>query len=272
MIGTFIIAWRESIEAALLVGVLLVYLKKIGQEKHFFYIYAGIFAGLAGSILFGVLSNKMSFLFEGAGEDIFGAVILLLAVIVLTYMVVWMSAQAKNVKGKIQQKVKAALEERKLWALSFLAFSEVFREGVETVLFLWGILIQNQGASSVSMALLSGLAGLVLAVLMAWFFFRGFGFLDMKLFFKITGWILLLMSAGMLVAAVGKLESAGLISPILSHIWNTTWLIDDRTLFGHIVSGFLGYRAKPSLMEVLAYLIYFASILWWLRRQNLEVR
>jgi high-affinity iron transporter len=80
------------------------------------------------------------------------------------------------------------------------------------------------------------------------------------------------MSAGMLVAAVGKLESAGLISPILSHVWNTTWLIDDRTLFGHIVSGFLGYRAKPSLTEVLAYLIYFASILWWLRRQNPEYR
>ena len=268
MLGTFIISWRESIEASLLVGILMVYLKKTGQNKNFIYIYAGVFSGILGSLLFAYLSNKVSFLFEGAGEEVFSAVILLLAVIILTYMVIWMSDHARNLKGKIQQKVDTALEQNKLWALSFLAFSGVFREGIETVLFLWGILLQNQEPFSISLALFSGIAGIVLAILMAWLFFRGFGHLDLKSFFKVTGLILLFMSAGMLVAAVGKLESAGIISPILSHLWNSSWLLDERTLFGHIISGFLGYRAKPSLMEVLTYLIYFFSILLFLRRQN----
>lgn len=266
MIGTFIISWRESIEAALLIGILMVYLKKIGQQRKFVYIYIGVLFGILASLLFGYFSARISFLFEGPGEEIFSSSILLLAVIILTYMVVWMSDQAKHIKGKIQQKVDSVLEEKKLWALSFLAFSGVFREGIETVLFLWGIFIQNPGTTSFSLALISGVSGIVLAVLMAWFFFRGFGHLDMKKFFQITGLILLFMSAGMLLAAVGKLESAGWIPPLFSRVWDSSWLIDERTLFGHLFSGFLGYRAKPTLMEVLIYLIYLTSIFLWLRR------
>jgi high-affinity iron transporter len=268
IIGTFIISWRESIEAALLVGILMVYLQKIGQQKKFVYIYIGVLFGILSSLLFGYLSTRISFLFEGAGEEIFSAAILILAVIILTYMVVWMSDQAKHLKGKIQQKVDSVLEEKKLWALSFLAFSGVFREGIETVLFMWGILIQNPGTTSFSLAVMSGTFGIILAVLMAWLFFRGFGHLDMKRFFQITGLILLFMSAGMLVAAVGKLESAGWIPSLFNRIWDSSWLIDERTLFGHLFSGFLGYRAKPTLMEVLVYLIYFTSIFLWLRRQT----
>lgn len=269
MIGTFIISWRESIEAALLVGILMVYLKKIGHEKSFIYIYIGVLFGIIASLLFGYLSARISFLFEGASEEIFSSLILLLAVIVLTYMVVWMTDQSKHIKGKIHQKIDSVLEEKKLWALSFLAFTGVFREGIETVLFLWGIVIQNQGTSSLSLSLISGLAGIFLAVLMAWFFFRGFGHLvDMRKFFQITGGVLLLMSAGMLVASVGKLESAGFIPPLFTRVWDSSWLIDERTLFGHLFSGFFGYRAKPTLMEIMVYSVYFATIVLWLRRQR----
>ncbi|MBI1823939.1 MAG: FTR1 family iron permease [Nitrospirae bacterium] len=271
MIGTFIISWRESIEAALLVGILMVYLKKIGQEKSFIFIYMGVIFGIIASLLFGYLSTRLSFLFEGGREEIFSSVILLFAVVILTYMVIWMSDQAKHIKGKIHQKVDAVMEQKKLWALTFLAFTGVFREGIETVLFLWGIFIQNQGTSSLSLSLLSGISGIVLAVLMAWFFFRGFGHLvDMKKFFQITGGVLLFMSAGMLVASVGKLESAGFIPPLLTRIWDSSWLVDDRTLVGHLFSGLFGYRAKPTLMEILVYFIYFSSIIFWIRRQNLR--
>src|ERR1700693_1359289 len=180
MIGTFIITWRETIEAALMVGILMVYLEKIGKKENYFYIYIGVVSGVLASILFAYLSNKMTFLFEGAGEDILSAAILLLAVVILTYMVIWMSESAKNLKGKMHRRVDSALEQKKLWALSFLAFSGVFREGVETVLFLWGIFLENHGTSSITMAFISGYGGVALAISMAWFFFRGFGHLDMK--------------------------------------------------------------------------------------------
>ena len=77
MIGTFIIAWRETIEAALLVGILMVYLKKTGQASKYFYIYAGLVSGIGASLLFGLLSSRLSFLFEGAAQDLFSAAILL---------------------------------------------------------------------------------------------------------------------------------------------------------------------------------------------------
>jgi high-affinity iron transporter len=272
MIATFIISWRETIEAALLVGILLVYLKKIGQSRHFKYVYAGVGFGIAASLLFAWLSNKASFLFEGIGEDILNAGILLLAVIMLTYMVIWMAESAKNIKGEIHQKVNQAIEQQKLLALTFLAFSGVFREGIEMVLFLWGIFIQNQQAATITLSLLSGLSGMALAILVAWLFFKGFGHIDMKLFFQATGAILLFMSAGMLITAIGKLESAGLIPALRMQIWNSSWILDDRTLLGHLLSGFLGYRAKPSLMEVLAYLLYFTAIVFWIWKQSTGIR
>lgn len=272
MIGTFIISWRETIEAALMVGILMVYLEKIGKKENFFYIYIGVVSGVLASLLFAYLSNKATFLFEGAGEDILSAAILLLAVVILTYMVIWMSESAKNLKGKMHRRVDSALEQKKLWALSFLAFSGVFREGVETVLFLWGIFLENQGTSSITMAFISGFGGVALAISMAWFFFRGFGHLDMKRFFQITGVILLVMSAGMLVSAIGRLESAGWVPQILAHVWNTSWLVDDRSHLGHLLSGFLGYRSKPSLTEVLAYVLYFMTVVFWLRGESFGFR
>ncbi|MFI5304554.1 MAG: FTR1 family protein [Nitrospiria bacterium] len=264
MVGIFIISWRESIEAALLVGILLVYLKKIGKQGQSFYIYLGVLFGIFASILFGYASNRVSYLFDGIREDILGTLVLLVAVVMLTYMVIWMSDQAKHLKGRYQQKIDEVFENKKLWTLALLAFTGVFREGVETVLFLWGIVLQNQEVVSLSLSLASGLGGLILAVVMAYFFFKGFGFLDLRKFFNITGLLLLFMSAGMLMAAVGKLESASLISPILSQVWNSAWLIDEHSLFGHFLSGFLGYRAKPSLMEIIAYVVYFVAISLWI--------
>lgn len=270
MIGIFIVSWRESIEAALLVGILMVYLKKVGHQRQYLFIYIGVLLGILSSLLFGLLSTKMGYLFEGQGDEIFSAAILLLAVAVLTYMVVWMSDQAKDFKGKLQQQVDSVLEQKKLWALTFVAFSGVFREGIETVLFLWGIFFQDQAADSLYLSLASGLAGIILAVLMAWFFFRGFGHLDMRRFFQISGLLLLLMSGGMLVSFIGKLETAGVIPPLSRRIWDSSRLIDERTLFGHLFSGFFGYRAKPSLMEVLVYLAYFVLILGLVSRRQIS--
>ena len=268
MLATFVITWRETIEAALIVGILLAYLKKIGHQHEFKFIFGGTLLAILASGLFAGFSGLITYLLQGIRQDIFDALILLTAVAVLTYMVVWMHHNAKEIKGELLSKADEALARHHLWALGTLAFVGVFREGVETVLFLWGLLLQAGPEVDVPLQVLGGLLGVALGIVMAWVFFKGFGHLDLKIFFKFTGILLLFIAAGMLSSAGGRLVMGGLLPPLIEPFWDTSWLLSERSLFGSLVSGLFGYRSRPSLMEVLLYAGYFPLVILWLRRQH----
>jgi high-affinity iron transporter len=268
MLGTFIITWRETIEAALIVGILLTYLAKIGQRKQFKFIYWGTFWAVLACLVFAVFSNFLSLFFQDIGQELFEAGILFLAMGVLTHMVIWMHHNAREIKGDLQKKADLAIEKRHLWALATLAFIGVFREGVETVLFLWGLFLQGGGIGNVTPPIVGGFLGVGLGVLMTYLFFKGFGHLDLRLFFRITGVLLIFMAAGMLSSGIGKLVSIGLIPPIIEPIWDTSWLLSERNLIGSLAAGLLGYRSSPSLIQILFYVLYFPGVVLWLRRQH----
>ena len=269
MLGTFVITWRETIEAALIVGILMTYLKKIGEARRYRYVMAGVGLGIGASIGFAAISDAISGLFQGVGQEIFQAAILLLAVGVLTYMVIWMHRNSRQIKGEIQRKADDAFATRKLWALGTLAFVGVFREGVETVLFLWGLILQGGGAGNGWMVA-GAFLGIGAAIVMAWLFFRGFGHLDLKIFFRATGVLLLFIAAGMLSSATGKLIAIGWLPGLVEPLWNSSWLLDERGMTGALISGLFGYRSRPSLMEFLAYLLYFLAVLGGIRSQKLS--
>jgi high-affinity iron transporter len=113
-----------------------------------------------------------------------------------------------------------------------------------------------------------GLLGIGVGVLMTWLFFKGFGHLDLRPFFRVSGIVLIFMAAGMLSSAIGKLVMAGLVSPLLEPIWNTSWLLNERTFFGSLVAGIFGYRSNPSLIQALFYILYFLFVMIWLRLQR----
>jgi high-affinity iron transporter len=268
MLGVFLITWREALEAALIVGILLTYLQKIGQRRQFRFVLHGVLWAVVVSIVFAYLSNFVAFLFEGPGQSFFDAGIMFLATGVLTYMVIWMHHSAREIKGQLQTQTDMAIEKGKLWAIAILAFTGVFREGVETVLFLWGLVIQGGGITTTSLMITSGLLGIGLAVLMSWLFFKGFGHLDLRLFFRITGILLLFIAAGLASSAVGKLIQAGILPPLIDPLWDTSWLLDERGLIGSVIGGLFGYRSNPSLLEMLVYFLYFPSVMLWLRKQQ----
>lgn len=260
MVGTFVITWRETIEAALIVGIVLTYLDKIGQSARFRVVYWSVLWAVMASIAFAGLSDYVALFMRGVGEDLFGAGILFLATIVLTHMVVWMHHNAREIKGALQQQVELAIAKRRLFALAALVFLGVFREGVETVLFLWGLFLQSGGVQSVMPAVTGGVLGIALGVLMTWLFFKGFGHLDLRAFFRVSGFILIFMAAGMFATGFGRLVASGLVPGIVEPVWDTSWLLNDHSIVGSVVAGLFGYRSHPSLVEVVVYALYFPLV------------
>jgi high-affinity iron transporter len=110
--------------------------------------------------------------------------------------------------------------------------------------------------------------GVAVGVVMAWLFFKGFGHLDLRPFFKVTGILLLFIAAGMLSSAGGRLVAAGWLPPLIEPIWDSSWLLSERSFIGSLVAGLFGYRSHPSLLELLLYVGYFPLVWIWLRGQH----
>jgi high-affinity iron transporter len=177
-----------------------------------------------------------------------------------------MNRNARGIRGDLHARADRALARGRLAGLAAIAFVAVFREGVETVLFLWGVVVQRGSALAVAPLVAAGLAGSALAVASAWLFFRGFAYLSLPTFFRVTGLLLLLVAAGLLTSGVNKLIALDYLPPLVPQVWNTAWLVRDGSLAGAVLGALMGYRSRPSLLEVLAFLAYFPPMLWALRR------
>lgn len=267
MLQTVLIVWRESLEAALIVGILLTYLRRGGIAAGARYVWGGAFAAILAAVAFAVISGDAIGMLDPDTQELLHAVILFLATGVLTWMVLWMHARGRGLKGELQRQADAVIATGRLLGLAAIAFVAVFREGVETVLFLLGVVTESTvGAAWALVA--AGALGMVLAAGTAWIFFRGFRFLNLRTFFRITGILLLLVAGGLLMSGVNKLIMLGKLPPIVSQVWNASWLVRDDSIIGAILGALVGYRSRPSLLEVLALMVYLPPMLWLLRRAD----
>jgi high-affinity iron transporter len=268
VIPTLLITWRETLEAALIVGILLTYLGRSGQVAGRRWVWLGAGAALLAALGCAVLSDDAISLLDADHQELLQAGVLFLAVGVLSWMIVWMSRNSRAIRGDLQRRADAALAAGRLFGLATIAFVAVFREGLETVLFLWGVVAQRSTGSPVAPVVAGGLLGAALAIATAWLFFGGFRFLSLPTFFRLTGVLLLLVAAGLLTAGVNKLIGLGMLPPLVPQLWNTSWLVRDGSPLGAVLSALVGYRSRPSLLEVLAFVVYFPPMLWALRRAS----
>lgn len=263
MLATFVVVWRESLEAALVVAILLAYLKRIGQRDKYRYIYYGVLGALIACLGFVRLSAFLEGFFEGRGEEVFQAGVMLAAVVVVTAMVLWMHVQARSLRGSLENRAGMLIEGGQLMSLALLAGIAVFREGAETTLFLWSIALSAH--ASATQMLIAGAAGATVAVVMAYFVFQGAAHLNLKLFFQVTAIVLILIAAGILAQAANKLIGVGLLPPGIGQIWNTSWLLDERGPLGSMAAALFGYRSRPSLTEAMVYVLYFPLVFFLMR-------
>ena len=267
MLPSYLLSLREGIEAALIVGIVLGALRQMRRSDLSFVVWLGVLSASVLSVLAGVLLTVLGLGFEGRSEQIFEGVAMLLAAGVLTWMIIWMSRQARNIKGELESGVhKAAFEggKRGLFALAFLA---VLREGIELALFLVAAVF----ASDVGQTLVGSFLGLGTAVLLGWSLFTTTVRLDLRRFFQVTGFLLILFAAGLVAHGVHEFNEAGVIPAVIEHVWDLNPLLDENATLGSILNALFGYNGNPSLTEVLSYFAYFAAILVGLRLSERSV-
>lgn len=262
MIASFVIGLREGIEAALVVGIVLGYLKKIGAESLERPVYGGIILGVAASIGVAGTFVLLAVGFKGSLETTFEGATMFISAAILTSVIVWMRKNSMAMSEDLKARLASAATQGTTLGLASLAFFSIFREGVETVLFLGSTSFTSSGAQ----VLIGGSLGLAVAFVIGVLIIRYSVRLDLRTFFSVTGVLLILFAAGLVARGVVEFQEAGYFPSLVEHVWDTGGLVAGDSYLGNILTALLGYDPAPSLMEILWYAAYWLLLVAWLYR------
>ncbi|MBS0025167.1 iron uptake transporter permease EfeU [Microbacterium paraoxydans] len=208
MLATFLIGLREGLEAALVVGILVAYLRRLDRRDALPKLWAGVGLAVGLALLIGAILTFGAYELTFTAQELIGGGLSLLAVAMVTWMIFWMQKAGRTMKATLEGGVDRALTAGGLWALIAIGFVSVAREGVETTLLLWSMV---QSFGDTPSALLGALLGLLAAVALGWLISRGALRLDLRRFFAWTGGFLVVVAAGVLAYAFMDLQEAGAI-------------------------------------------------------------
>lgn len=256
MIAAYVLALREGMEAALIVGVAFGALRKLRRPEGARPIWLGILLAGAISVAAGIALTLVGAELEGAAEEAFEGITMLLAAGVLTWMVFWMQRQGRLIQSNIELGVTHAATSGQQLALFWLAFLAVLREGIETALFLTAAAL----ASGISGTLIGGILGLATAAGLGWALYAATIRLDIRRFFTVTGALVLLFAAGLVAHGVHEFNELGWIPGVIDPLWDTNGFLDEASVVGQAMRALFGYNANPSLTEALSYLAYLATV------------
>jgi high-affinity iron transporter len=258
MLATLVIVFREVIEAGLIVGIVLAATQ--GVPRRSLWVTYGVGGGVLGACLVAAFAGELASLFEGSGQEIFNATILLLAVCMLTWHNVWMAGHGREMARAMKAVgVEVSAGQRSLAALAIVVGVAVLREGSEVVLFLYGI--ASQGGTSQSAMLLGGALGLAAGAGVSALMFLGLLQIPAGKLFSVTAWLITLLAAGMAAQAVLFLQQGGYLQFLQSTLWDTSWLLSQDSIGGRLLHTLIGYSDAPNGAQLIAYLATIAIIM-----------
>lgn len=271
MLGAAIIVLRETLEAALLIGIIAAATRSISGRGR--WIAGGILVGLAGASIIAVLTARIAALFNGVGQELFNAVVLGAAVLLLGWHQIWMSAHGSTLAADARQVGQDVREgRRQLSAVMIVIALAVLREGSESALFLYGLLSsgQTRGSAVAGGGVLGVLGGAALGLLV----YAGMLRIPMRWLFAVTSMFILLLAAGMASGMTRFLIQADLLPSLGSPLWDSSSVLPSDSAIGVLMHALVGYDATPTGMQVVFYLATLLSILagmWWVRRSNFPI-
>jgi len=262
VIPTFVIFLREGIEASMIVAILLAYLDRVGQRSHFRDVFYGVGAALALAIAGGVSAYLMIDRYAGSrAQTIFETVTYLVAAAALTYMTFWMNAHARTLGKELQARTDTALDSGSRVGMALLAFTAVGREGLETMVFTLAIIFASSSqsathASPSRLLFVGAMSGLAVALAMAVAMYRLGRRLNLRVFFRVLGVLLMLFAAGLLANAVENMQQLGWLPMGGRSMWNTSSIISESSSLGDVFHSLLGYAEAPTILQIVVWVLY----------------
>ena len=261
MIPTFVIFLREGVEASMIVAILLSYLDQIGQRRHFRDVFWGVAAAMVLILAGGVTAYLLIHRYAGStAQTVFETVTYLLAATVLTYMTFWMQSHSRTMKAELVSRSDAALEGRTRWGLRILAFQAVGREGLETMVFTLAIVFASTSQAATPVGgrglLVGAVLGLAVALAIAYVIFRMGKRLNLGLFFRVIGIVLMVFAAGLLADAVENMQQLGWLPFLGQPMWDTSSYLNQSSNIGDVFHSLLGYADHPTVLQAVVWLGY----------------
>jgi high-affinity iron transporter len=274
MLPTYLLSLREGLEAALIIGIVLGAVSKIRRNDLAPAVWLGTLIAVAVSILTAIVLTTFGMSLEDPGEAIFEGITMLIAAGILTWMIFWMGKQARFLKSELEAGVNKAAASAGKTAVFWLAFVAVVREGIELALFITAaFFVSNQSGltSDIIQTLVGTILGVGTAALLSWTLFATTVRLDLRRFFQVTGFLLILFAAGLIAHGVHEFNEVGWIPSIIEHVWNVDAIVSESSLLGQLLQTLFGYNSSPALTEMIAYFVYIAVVAFLWRRDNAAI-
>ena len=257
MLSTFIIALREGLEAALIVGILVAYIVRTDRRHFLKPLWTGVGAALAATFALGAFLSYTSAELTPRGEELFAGITSFIAVGLVTWMVFWMKRTARTLRNELHGKVDTALTGGPI-SLALVAFFAVAREGLETALFVYTNFKTVGAASTATVGLV---LGLTLAVVLGYLIYNRSVKLDLSKFFKVTGVALIIVAAGVLSYGIHEFQELGWIPGVDDFLWDVTPWIAKESILASLLSGTVGFDTTTSFIQFIAWSAYLVAVL-----------
>ena len=268
MFAAALIVFRESLEAALIIGVMAAATRGIARRTQ--WMGAGLVAGLLGAVAVASSMGAISNWADGSGQELFNAGVLTLAVCMLAWHNIWMSSHGREMAMNVRNMASAIQEGSKAQSAIFLVVAlAVLREGAETVLFLYGVATSSENGLRDTLA--GGAAGIAAGALVGGLLYAGMLRIPLRWFFSAAGVLVLLLAASMASQVARLLVQADLLPSLATPLWDTSAVLSDASALGTLLHGLVGYDPQPSGMQMVFYaitLITIATGMWLVGRRS----
>lgn len=257
MLASALIVFREVFEAGLILGIVLSATRGVAGRAG--WAVGGVVGGLLGACLVAVFAGAIGDAMQGSGQEVFNAGILFIAAAMLGWHNVWMARHGREMAGEMKALGRGVTDgSRTLLALAIVIGVAILREGAEVVLFMYGLVIGGDGA----LVLISGsVLGLLGGSAVAALLYRGLVAIPTRQLFRVTNIMLSLLAAGMAAQAAGFLVRADLLPAWGAQIWNTSDMLDEKSILGRALHALIGYTDRPTGMQLAVYAVTLAALL-----------
>ncbi len=270
MLASFLITFREGLEAFLIIGIILSYLTKLQATQYNKFIYLGVVIGIIISLFIAYIFQVVIYGIENELYQHYLMIfILLFATVVLSYMVVWMANQSKQVSSEIKENLTKLVTTGNILGMVFLAFLAVLREGFETVLFFSSLSLSE--TFTMEEGFIGAILGLILSIIIVSLLMKGTRNIPLKQFFKYTGLLILIIAGGLFGSAISMMQASEILPTFVPVVYDISHILDDRSVFGTFLRAIFGYNSSPSLLHLASWAIYMiTAIFLWKRAYSYE--